>query len=208
MRRLLGTLSLLTVLALVAPAALAATWTEVGDAPALLPGQQTNGAGMLDLINGNFTGYYDVDMYEIKIVDHTIFSASTVGLTTADTRLYLFNPSGVGVTYDDDTGAVRQSTLTNQFVTANGTYYLAVTRYNIIAAAAGSAPGNYIWNMGNYQEHVPDGPSATSPLTQWLGAAMYADTTYGVDLKGVQFSVPEPGTLGLLGLALIGLRRR
>ena len=201
----------LVVAALTAGVASASPWSEVGDASALLPGQQTNGTGVLDLITGNFTGYYDVDMYEIKVVDYTHFRASTVGLTTADTKLFLFNASGHGVTFDDDAGTSAQSTLTSQFLTANGTYYLAVTRYNIIAATTGSAPGNYIWNGNPYNvERAPDGPGAAGALAQWLGASMYADTTYGVDLKGVEYSVPEPGTLGLLTLGawVLVARRR
>ena len=201
----------MVVLVFAASAASASPWAEVGDAPALLAGQQTNGAGVLDLITGNFTGYYDVDLYEIKVVDYTQFRASTVGLTTADTKLALFNASGHGVTFDDDAGTSAQSTLTSQFLTANGTYYLAVTRYNIIAATTGAAPGSYIWNGNPYNvERAPDGPGAAGALAQWFGASMYADTTYGIDLKGVEYAVPEPATLGLLtlgGWVLLARRR-
>ena len=187
----------------------ASTWTEVGDAPALLSGQQTNGTGVLDLITGNFTGGADVDLYEIKVVDYTIFQASTVGLTIADTKLFLFDASGNGVTFDDDAGTSPQSTLTSQFLTANGTYYLAVTRYNVIAAKTGPAPGSYIWNGNPYNvERAPDGPGAPGPLAQWFGASFAPDTAYGVDLKGVQYAVPEPATLALLGLVLVVSRRR
>jgi hypothetical protein len=174
----------------VASVALAGTWAEVGDAPPLLPGQQTAGSGSLDLITGSFVGATDVDLYEIKVVDFTSFSATTVGLTTSDTRLYLFDRYGFGVTYDDDAAGTWQSTLTSQFLTANGTYYLAVTRYNVIASNGGSGSAAYIWwpNPGNV-ERAPDGDAAFSPLGGWLGASFAGDNTYGVSLTGVDFSL-------------------
>lgn len=170
-------------------------WTEVDDAPALLPGQDTVGTGSLDRIEGLFIGQplsVDVDLYRIKIVNHTAFSASTIGLTTADTRLYLFDEWGQGVTFSDDAQGTMQSRLTSQFLGWNGIYYLAVTRYNIIATnGLGTTQTYWIWYTNPYDvERAPDGPAQYDPLGGWAGGCINCpDTTYGVALTGVEYSM-------------------
>jgi hypothetical protein len=192
--------ALVAVMAAVTAVATAGTWPEQGDAPPLRPGQQTVGNGPLTSIAGSFVGGADVDLYKLNIVDYTHFSASTIGLTTADTRLYLFDVDGYGVTYNDDAGGTAQSTITSLFLTHNGLYYLAVTRYNIIAT---NAAGQYIWYPNPYNvEKVPDGPGAATPLGGWVGASFAADTTYGVALAGVRFGAAllQPGDLNCNGV--------
>ena len=78
------------------------TWIEDGDAPALLPGQTTVGTGAVTTIAGALTGNSDADLYAIEVTDYANFSASTVGGTTFDSTLFLFDVSGKGISMSED----------------------------------------------------------------------------------------------------------
>jgi hypothetical protein len=161
------------------------TWNEDGDAPDSLPGQLTQGSGPLTLINGVTDANSDVDIYQITITDAGSFSATTEGLTTIDTQLFLFDSDGNGVVHCDDSvgGSTLQSTLTSQFIPGPGTYYLAVTTYNNDPDSG----SGLIWlNSPFRSERQPDGPGAPGPLAFWTPAS--GDTgTYGVALTGAGF---------------------
>ena len=60
-------------LACVAGNSMAQTWTEVGEAIQLTPGQITVGNGALTSIQGRLGTDADVDLYCIKIVDEAAF---------------------------------------------------------------------------------------------------------------------------------------
>ncbi|MFO0857790.1 MAG: DVUA0089 family protein [Phycisphaerales bacterium] len=157
--------------------------TDAGDLPetAAVANSQT---GALTAIRGAI-GTNDVDMYLIDICDATQFSASTVGGTTIDTQLFLFNPDGTGVAVNDDVvgGTALQSTITNAFVTQNGQYLLAVTGYNRDPV---DAAGGLLWiNLPFRSERAPDGPAASSPVAAWTGAP--AGGNYTVALTGACF---------------------
>ncbi|MEW6250775.1 MAG: DVUA0089 family protein [Planctomycetota bacterium] len=196
--------ALVLVLAMSA-VAMAQVWVEQGDAPDLLPGQACVGAGPLTAITGVHTPN-DVDLYQIAITNPAGFSASTVGGTTMDSIMALFDSAGNGVIYNDDEpyGTSLQSTLDNSggWITSAGTYYLAVWQYS----GYPNSPTGRIWNASPYNViRPPDGPGAPGPLTGWT----YAGTTqadYRIALAGVSY-VPEPAALALLGLGLL-LRRR
>jgi hypothetical protein len=53
-------------------------------------------------IRGTIGGANDVDVYAIYISDPSTFSATTIGGTTLDTALWLFDEDGKGVVYNDD----------------------------------------------------------------------------------------------------------
>ncbi|GAF99102.1 unnamed protein product, partial [marine sediment metagenome] len=169
-------------------------WLEHGDAPDLLPAQHTRGTGPLNLIKGTLSDPNDADLYFINITDYVNFSATTVGHTTIDTRLYLFfdtdpnNPVyGNGITFNDDDpgGGGTQSTITGQFLTANGRYVLGISAY---ARNAQNPVGDNIWNATPYDvERPPDGPGAPGPLDQWCGTGS-EDGSYGIGLAGARYS--------------------
>lgn len=182
-------------------------WTEVGDAGELLPGQATLGSGSLDQIFGHLT-LGDVDLYRIEVVDFANFRASTVNAGTSggfDTSLFLFDANGFGISYCEDAPGSIQSTITNQFLTGNGTYYLAMTSFTNMPASAGGS----IWAGTPWNEKAPDGPGAAGALTNW-GTNFYHQGDYQIDLQGTTYSpVPEPATITTLaGLALAGAMRR
>ena len=185
MRRVLAFALLATV------PALAQTWDETtdggGDA-GHLPGtaQVCDGSGPLTSITGN-NATSDSDMYQIQITDEASFSASTVGQVTWDTQLFLFNSEGRGVAFDDDDpsggGGVFQSVLSSQFVSANGVYYLAISRYNRDAlSSSGLIWANEPWD----EERAPDGPGAANPVTNWSGSVA-GGGNYTIVLTGVSF---------------------
>lgn len=173
---------------LAAQLAAAQTWNEDGDAPPLLPGQTTNGSGTLTTISGTLINGSDVDVYAIYIEDEAAFSASTVGGTSIDSALYLFDAAGLGVCFSEDSiGA--QSTLTSTFVTANGLYYLAMSGWDYDPLNAG---GLEIWNDTPWNiERAPDGPGAPGPLASW-GGSSGASGAYSIFLTGVRYADEGP----------------
>ena len=85
--------------------------TEPGDARDLPATAQDLSAQDVVRIDGAFSTATHVDVYKLCLSGGGTFSASTVGGTTADTQLFLFDSSGLGVYGNDDEGALRQSTL-------------------------------------------------------------------------------------------------
>lgn len=158
------------------------TWNEQGDAPDLIPGQQTTGSGAITAIAGALSSTIDVDAYCIQIDSPAAFSASTVGGASFDTQLFLFDAGGLGVTHDDDAPAGgTQSRITGQYLPGPGTYVLVVSAYNRDPVNPFSLP---IWNNTPFNvERPPDGPGAPGPLDHWLSNA---DTSgpYTIQLTG------------------------
>lgn len=160
------------------------TWAEQGDAPNLLPGQETQGAGALTQITGTHDAN-DVDLYKITVTDTANFSASTVGVTNFDTQLFLFDSNGNGVTHNDDdpAGSGLQSIITGVFINSPGVYYLAVSQYN----ADPNSAGGLIWANSPFNvERAPDGPGAGSPLISWTSSGTTSDV-YTINLTGAGF---------------------
>ena len=160
------------------------TWTESGDAPDLLPGQETSGSGALTQIDGNHDAN-DADLYKITISDAGTFSATTVGGTSLDTQLFLFDSNGMGISHNDDDpqGGGLQSRITGVFVPGPGVYYLAVSTWNMDP----NSTGGLIFQSTPFNiEHPADGPGAGSPLLNWTPGGTTAGT-YSIFLTGAGF---------------------
>jgi len=185
-------------------------WTEVGDAEELLPGQTTVGTGTLAAITGTMD-LDEVDLYAIRITDSESFRASTHNEfgTMVDTQLFLFDSSGFGVTHNDDDpdGTTLRSTITSQFLTGNGLYYLGISSLDV--DPVGGILALEIWADEPWDvERSPDGLGANESLRQWAG---FADSTgtYQIDLTGAEFAaVPEPASMAVVGLGVAALLRR
>jgi hypothetical protein len=192
-------------------------WDETanggGDAGALITTGQVlpDGTAALTLINGSIGTNPDADLYKIHIANEGVFTASTKaqygGSAAFDSRLYLFDANGMGVSFNDDDPVYggTGSTISSTFVTANGWYWLGISKYPL---SPNGTNGGFIWNSNPYNtERAPDGPGAAYPLASWSGAFPGGSPlSYSIALTGVV--VPEPATLGLLGLALVVWRRR
>lgn len=186
----------------------AATWSEVGDAGDT-PGtsQATVGPGSLTQISGTLPGTYDIDMYQIDVVDHANFSATMTPLfALLDPDLWLFDSAGNGIGLDDSVhGGVAQ--ITGALVPSNGLYYLVVSSDGADALSAGGK----IWNSPIVTgQRAPDGPGAGQPFIGWGGSPMNDDvTSYTVYLNGADpVLAPEPVSLSLMALGSMALSRR
>lgn len=179
----LGILGGIAAAALLGGIANGQTWTESGDAPDLLPGQETQGSGALTQIDGNHNAN-DADLYKITITDAASFMATTTGGTSLDTQLFLFDANGMGVSHDDDDpNGGLQSRITGQFVPGPGIYYLAISTWNMDPNSA----GGLIWNSSPFNiERQPDGPGAGSPLLNWAAGGATAGP-YSIFLTGAGF---------------------
>lgn len=170
--------------------------------------------GALDFPNG-------VNMFAITISNYLTFSAMTVPVgphAVPDTELFLFDSTGHGLYANDDIdGANTLSCLPSADAanpcsfgraglgpTSNGTYYLAITR---------SANGP-LSNSGEIFSALTTGAVAGVDLTQG-GAGSIVGWDNGVftssDFDNVNYeivltgTVPEPATLGLLGISVFAL---
>ena len=126
-------------------------WDETdnggGDAGDLPETAQSTGSDPITKIRGTIGGVNDVDVYAIYISDPDAFSATTIGGTTLDTALWLFDEDGKGVVHnalDPDTTTGSQSRIDNRTncITQSGRYYLAVSVFG--RRAAGCSEG-LIW---------------------------------------------------------------
>jgi hypothetical protein len=160
---------------------------DAGDLPATAA--VTSGVGSLLCINGTLTSATDVDMFKISVCNSSSFSATTTGTgTNVDTELWLFDANGVGVTANDDdpAGGVSTSALSSANVTANGTYFLAVSAFDVRPnSAAGS-----IWDppLNSTIEFTPDGPGAAQPVANWTGTGS-GTGSYAILMTGSCFAV-------------------
>ncbi len=122
------TVFLSTVLLLISRSALAASWSEVGDAgDTMFSSQNTVGNGALTTITGTLPDDADIDLYKIQITDKTSFYAGIQPLAAiADPDIWLFDGSGNGIAHNATVQAGACS-ITGALVPSNGTYYLGVS---------------------------------------------------------------------------------
>jgi hypothetical protein len=107
------------------------------------------------------------------------------GAPTLDTQLFLFTQAGLGVTFNDDSGAVVESRITGQFVPAPGLYLLAISRFDRDPTGLGLE----IWADTPFTtERAADGPGAANPVDAWNGLAASTITgAYSIALTGASF---------------------
>jgi len=166
-------------------------WDETdnggGDAGDLPETAQSTGSDPITKIRGTIGGVNDVDVYAIYISDPDAFSATTIGGTTLDTALWLFDEDGKGVVHNDDdpdTTTEFQSRIDNRTncITQPGRYYLAVSVSG--RRAAGCSEG-LIWATGPTRGvRCPDGPESASRIAGWSGTSS-STGRYIIFLTGV-----------------------
>ena len=213
----------IALLAWVGEPAVAATIAEIGDAGEL-PGTAQSSAGVqpfgtpLDSITGTIASEFDQDMFRLFINDPANFSASTNNAGTnlsvdSDTMLFLFNPAGLGLLFNDDDvfnpPTFKSNIPAGSFTGPEGIYFVAVSLFfNSPQSAGGAIFGGLVRPDGT---RGPVGPGGSLPITSWaLNPSPPQTGPYRIDLTGATF-VPEPSALFLLGLGVAGLaviRRR
>jgi hypothetical protein len=188
-------LAILSLLALAPVAAAADEDGDAGDLPATA--QDLAGAGV-ETINGTIAEGTDIDMYRLCVDGGGSFSASSVGGTSVDTQLFLFDSSGRGVyANDDQMEDVVQSLLpAGHALTprAPGEYYLAVGAYNLDPLGADDpifGPGTGV--VG------PTGLGGGQPVSGWDGR-LGRPGPYTLTLTGAQCAPPPDTTPPIVDL--------
>ena len=158
-----------------------------GDAGDLPETAQSTGSDPITKIRGTIGGANDVDVYAIYISDPDAFSATTIGGTTLDTALWLFDEDGKGVVHNDDnpdatTGLQSRIDNRTNCITQPGRYYLAVSIFTRRAAGCGDG---LIWATTPARGvRCPDGPESASRVAGWSGTSS-STGTYIIFLTGV-----------------------
>ncbi len=172
------------------------TWSEFGDGGADGGDMPSTGYDLSSLELGAIVGELsfsgDVDVYKIRILDPTRFSATTEidAGTHPDTRLSLFSADSLGLYFNDDSpgDTLGLSTLPTDSLnlTQPGIYYLAVTMYEVKAIDEDSAQV-----FLDPEDFGPDwyrvyGPASSKSLAGWFkeGDGGEPFGTYRVSLTG------------------------
>ncbi len=189
------------VLALaLAPGAFAAP--EVGDAGDLRATANDMGAGAVTTISGSFTDASDADLYRICLSDGASFSASTVGATTLDTQMFLFDSQGYGVYANDDWNGSRGSMLPAQHrfsPRAGGEYFLAISSFNRDPQSVQGEIFQDNFSRPLYPDSIVDanGFGAAETLIGWAGRASGPPGLYEITLTGTAPCDTTPPTVDL-----------
>src|SRR5215211_3350792 len=180
-----------------APGAFAAS--EAGNAGDLRATSQDLGDAAVTTIWGSFSDAADADMYRFCLSDGVSFSATTVGATTLDTQLFLFNSQGYGVYANDDASGSRGSLLPahHRFSpSVGGEYFLAISSYNRDPQSSQGEVFQDDFSRLFYPDGVLDanGFGAAEPVSGWAGRAPGGPGMYRITLTGTATCVPPDTT--------------
>ncbi len=170
-----------------APGALAAN--EAGDAGDLRVTANDMGGSAVTQINGTFTDAMDADLYRVCLSDGGSFSASTVGATTLDTQMFLFDGQGYGVYANDDWGSSRGSLLPahHRFSPrSGGVYFLGISSYNRDPQSSQGEIFQDNFSGLSFPDGIvyANGFGAAETLSGWNGRAPGGPGLYRITLTG------------------------
>jgi hypothetical protein len=192
-------------------AARGSIWVEAGDAGTVPSVAQTiSGTGILTSIEGELLDELDVDVFKIVITGGGTFSASTVGLTAVDTKLFLFDSVGIGVYANDDANVF---TLQSELPAGDpltpavgGEYFLAISGFDLDPISSGGR----IFPDPLFPEELvgATGPGGGQAVTGFENTGDFG--SYSISFTGALFvstpgtgAIPEPSSSIIFGTLIV-----